>query len=106
MGKDFEKELQNLDLIYQGALVGDIGVLTDFLQKYIHLPFFSVGSGGSLSVAHIFEYLCAKSGGIAKSLTPMELTLFTKQMQEMAVLLFTAGGRNKDSIHAYQYLSE
>lgn len=106
MGKDFERELQNLDLIYQGALAGDIGVLTGFLQKYIHLPFLSVGSGGSLSVAHIFEYLCAKSGGIAKSLTPMELTLFTKQMQEMAVLLFTAGGRNKDSIHAYQYLSE
>ena len=89
MGKDFERELQNLDLIYQGALAGDIGVLTGFLQKYIHLPFLSVGSGGSLSVAHIFEYLCAKSGGIAKSLTPMELTLFSKQMQEMAVLLFT-----------------
>lgn len=106
MGKDFERELQDLDLIYQGTLVGDIEVLTGFLQKYIHLPFLGVGSGGSLSVAHIFEYLCAKSGGIAKSLTPMELTLFTKQIREMAVLLFTAGGRNKDSIHAYQYLSE
>lgn len=106
MGKDFERELQNLDLIYQGALAGDIGVLTGFLQKYIHLPFFSVGSGGSLSVAHIFEYLCAKSGGIAKSLTPMELTIFCKQIRETAVLLFTAGGRNKDSIYAYQYLSE
>ena len=43
MGKDFERELQNLDLIYQGALAGDIGVLTGFLQKYIHLPFLSVG---------------------------------------------------------------
>lgn len=106
MGKDFERELRNLDLIYQGALAGDIRVLTGFLQKYIHLPFLSVGSGGSLSVAHIFEYLCAKSGGIAKSLTPMELTLFSKQIRETAVLLFTAGGRNKDSIHAYQYLSE
>lgn len=106
MGKDFERELQNLNLIYQGALAGDIGILTGFLQKYIHLPFLSVGSGGSLSVAHIFEYLCTKSGGIAKSLTPMELTLFTKQIREMAVPLFTAGGRNKDSIHAYQYLSE
>ena len=106
MGKDFERELQNLDLIYQGAFAGNIEVLTDFLQKYIHLPFLGVGSGGSLSVAHIFEYLCAKSGGIAKSLTPIELTLFSKQMREMAVLLFTAGGRNKDSIHAYQYLSE
>lgn len=106
MGKDFERELQNLDLIYQGAFAGKIEVLTDFLQKYIHLPFLGVGSGGSLSVAHIFEYLCAKSGGIAKSLTPIELTLFSKQMREMAVLLFTAGGRNKDSIHAYQYLSE
>lgn len=106
MGKDFERELQNLDLIYQGAFAGNIEVLTDFLQKYIHMPFLGVGSGGSLSVAHIFEYLCAKSGGIAKSLTPIELTLFSKQMREMAVLLFTAGGRNKDSIHAYQYLSE
>ena len=106
MGKDFERELQNLDLIYQGAFAGNIEVLTDFLQKYIHLPFLGVGSGGSLSVAHIFEYLCAKSGGIAKSLTPIELTLFSKQMREMAVLLFTAGGRNKDSTHAYQYLSE
>ncbi len=106
MGKDFERELQNLDLIYQRAFAGDVGVLTGFLQKYIHLPLLSVGSGGSLSVAHIFEYLCAKSGGIAKSLTPMELTLFSKQMREMAVLLFTAGGRNKDSLHAYQYLSE
>lgn len=106
MGKDFERELQNLDLIYRGAFAGNIEVLTDFLQKYIHMPFLGVGSGGSLSVAHIFEYLCARSGGIAKSLTPIELTLFSKQMREMAVLLFTAGGRNKDSIHAYQYLSE
>lgn len=106
MGKDFEKELGNLGLVYREACAADIRTITDFLRKYINQPFLGVGSGGSHSVARIFEFLCIKGGGIAKSLTPLELTLFNRQIKEMAVLLFTAGGRNADSIHAYQYLSE
>lgn len=106
MGKNFEKELQNLELIYRSAQNGDIHTLVRFLHANIQNPFLCIGSGGSYSVASIFEYFCTRSGGIAKKATPLELTLYHGQIKKMATVLFTAGGRNADSINAYQYISE
>lgn len=106
MGKNFQKELSNLNLVYQSALSSDIHAISDFLQKYSHTLFWGVGSGGSYSVARIFEYFCARAGWTAKSLTPLELRLYDVQMKDSATILFTAGGRNADSKNAYKYLSE
>lgn len=106
MGRNFEKELRNLDLIHKSAYDCNIQSIVDFLEKYENLPFLCIGSGGSYSVAAIFEYLHTVNGGIVKKATPLELTVYQMQLKNMAVILFTAGGRNCDSINAYRYVSE
>lgn len=106
MGKDFEKELSALDLIYRTAQEEDVRVIVDYLLRYYGKLFWGIGSGGSYSVARIFEYLCVRTGWTAKSLTPLELSLYDVQIKRNAAILFTASGRNADSKNSYQYLSE
>lgn len=106
MGKDYKKELSNLDSVYQNAYVSNVQLISGFLHKYSNSIFWGVGSGGSYSVARIFEFLCAKAGWIAKSITPLELYLYDAQLRDSAAILFTASGRNADSINAYRFLGE
>lgn len=106
MGKDYGKELRNLGIIHKSACNCNIQIIADFLKKYGKYPSLCIGSGGSYTVAAIFEYLSIVCGGIAKRITPLELASYKTQINKMAVLLFTAGGRNQDSINAYRYLSE
>lgn len=106
MGRDFKKEIQELDKIYSEACKADIQVIAEFLSKYFDLPCLCIGSGGSFSVASCFEYLFTISGGFAKRITPLELTNYQTQIKKLITVLFTAGGKNHDSINAYRYLSE
>lgn len=106
MGKDFTKELSNLDIVYQAAYMSDVQLISDFLLKYCNTLFWGIGSGGSYSVARIFELLCAKAGWTSKSITPLELSLYDRQLRDCAAILFTASGRNVDSKNAYRYLAE
>lgn len=106
MGKNYKKELGNLECIYNSAMKADIDLLVSFLEKYRNCPFFGVGSGGSYSAATAFEFLCIKSGLLAQKLTPLELGQLQYQLTVSAVILFTAGGSNNDSKNAYRYISE
>lgn len=106
MGKDFKKELANLDTVFQAASQSDVKPISDFLQKYRDFLFWGVGSGGSYSIARVFEYFCSKAGCISKSLTPLELRLYNTQIKKGVAVLFTASGRNVDSKNAYRYLAE
>lgn len=105
MGKNFEKELNTLEMIYNCALNCDTTVISSFLEKYREKFFLLVGSGGSYSVAVAVEYFCTRIGILAKSITPLELSEYKEQLQNSAVILFTARGRNSDSKNAYTYLS-
>lgn len=106
MGKNYRKELDSLNSIYDGAMKANIDILTGFLSKYRTCPLFGIGSGGSYSVAVTFEFLCIKAGLIAQSITPLELGQFQYQLNNSAAVLFTAGGSNNDSKNAYRYISE
>lgn len=106
MGKDYKKEIQNLDIIYNAALKVDISIISDFIQTCFDVPCLSIGSGGSYSVASAYEYLLTIGGGIAKRITPIELKNYEIQLKHMSAILFTAGGKNHDSLNAYQYLME
>lgn len=106
MGRDFRKELDNLDLIYESAMNADIENIVKFFLNNRNHPLLCVGSGGSFSVAKVFEYMCTKAGWLAKSVTPLELTQYEKQIQKMSCVLFSAGGRNVDSRNAYQFLAD
>lgn len=106
MGKDFKKELSNLEKIYASAQEVNIDYIAKFLNKYCQNFFYAVGSGGSYSVARIFEYMCTKAGWFAKSVTPLELQGLAKHIQKSACVLFTASGRNADSKNAYNFLED
>lgn len=106
MGKDFEKELSGLNWVYEKAMTSEVNELSSFLRKYSHNTFLGVGSGGSLSTAYVFEYLCAKAGWLSKSITPLEVGDLDRQIKSKGVILFTASGRNVDSKNAYKYIEK
>lgn len=45
MGKNYRKELDNLNCIYESAMRADVDVLTNFLSKYQGCHLFAIGSG-------------------------------------------------------------
>lgn len=106
MGKNYRKELENLSCIYDSAMIADVDMLTYFLSKYRGCHLYGIGSGGSYSVASVFEYLCIKAGLSAQKLTPLELGQLQYQLNAAAAMLFTAGGSNNDSKNAYEYMAE
>lgn len=106
MGKDFYKEIQGLEQIYNCAMAANVDIVSDFLKSHCQTLFWAVGSGGSYSTATAFEYLCIKAGWKAHAITPLELSQLGYQIQSGAVLLFTAGGSNNDTKNAYQYISD
>ena len=106
MGRCFEEELKQLELIYDNANEADIKIIIDFLSKYRDETLLLVGSGGSFSVAVAFEFLCTKAGMMAKSMTPLALSQYKNQIKNSAIILFTAGGRNLDSQNSYKFISE
>lgn len=106
MGKNYRKELDSLNCVYDKAMGANIDVLTTFLSKYRECHLYGIGSGGSYSVAAAFEYLCVKAGLIAQRITPLELGQLQYQLSGSAAVLFTAGGSNNDSKNAYRYVAE
>ena len=106
MGKNFGKEIENLDIIYKSALKCDCSIVTEFIKKYRYTTFLLVGSGGSYSVACAMEMFCMRIGIIAKCITPLELSQYESQIKDFAVVIISAGGKNSDSLNAYKYVSE
>ena len=106
MGKTFEKEINSLDVIYESAINCNCDIITNFIKKYRNTSFLLVGSGGSYSVASAMEMFCTRIGIIAKCVTPLELSQYEAQIKSCAVIIFSAGGKNSDSLNAYKYVSE
>ncbi|MBQ7358984.1 MAG: HAD hydrolase family protein [Lachnospiraceae bacterium] len=105
MGKNYRKELDSLSEIYRKAICCDCEIISNFINKYCQKTFLAIGSGGSFSVAKIFEYMCTISGRMSKSITPLELGHYSDQLKQNVAVLFTAGGSNNDSRNAYTYVS-
>ncbi len=106
MGKNFSKELETLDCIYESATESDCKIVVGFLKKYFNNFILLVGSGGSFSVAAAVEYFCIQAGIRAKCVTPLEVQQFKGQIKESAVIIFSAGGKNTDSKNTYSFVSQ
>jgi hydroxymethylpyrimidine pyrophosphatase-like HAD family hydrolase/fructoselysine-6-P-deglycase FrlB-like protein len=106
MGKKYRNELDKLDLIYETAYRANFEIIYNFIYMYRDCQFYCIGSGGSYSLAAVFEYLCNRAGLKAKRLTPLELGQLEYQLSDSAAVLFTAGGSNNDSKNAYNYISD
>ena len=105
MGKDFGRELRKLDLVTQTAAKADITDIQTFLQKHRNRVLYAVGSGGSFSVAKVFELFCYKAGWTAITTSPLGLQDIPDQIRKAAFVLFSASGKNNDIKNAYRFLS-
>ena len=106
MGKDFQKELRQISGTYTAVEKKDVTVIKRFLDCARTTPIILIGSGGSYSVAVAAEYLLRRMGLFCKAVTPLELSQYKNQLSDFSAILFTAGGRNSDTLNTYNYLNE
>jgi fructoselysine-6-P-deglycase FrlB-like protein len=97
LGKPYIAELGALPSTYSWATAADIGPLARWVESSTSLPLLAVGSGGSLTSAHLAALLHTRfTGRLAKAATPLELVHSPVYLADLALLLLTAGGRNPD----------
>jgi phosphoglycolate phosphatase-like HAD superfamily hydrolase len=103
MTDKYGKELSCLHETYQWSLEAPVDELCTFIEASRLFPMFAVGSGGSLTVAHMAALLHQNLGAIAKAVTPLEFTSFRRVMSQISVLILSASGRNSDILGALRF---
>jgi len=106
LGKPYASELQKIKLTASWALNEDISVISNFVEASYGYPLITVGSGGSLSIAHLTSLLHEKIGSISKAITPLEVLTTDISLDNTCVVLVTAGGRNPDVISSFKQVAE
>lgn len=103
MGKPYTKEINQLSVTYQWAMKTNIDTLCEAVRGIENRSILAVGSGGSLTAAHIASQLHETyTGNIAKPVTPLELTNSALNLKPLAAIFVSAGGRNIDIINAFK----
>jgi len=101
MGKPFANELENLGSSLRWVVAQDQSALEKILASPVNDdPLVTVGSGGSQSAAIYAAMLHRCIGGVAFSMTPLELLSAVKASHLRNVLLLSASGSNKDILAA------
>ncbi len=96
MGKPYVKELQQLEKTFAAVMAMDITALRSSIISASAFPLYAVGSGGSLSAAHLAAYLHQRlAKQFAKAITPLEAVNLSVPRQSCFWFL-SAGGRNAD----------
>jgi fructoselysine-6-P-deglycase FrlB-like protein len=103
MGGRYENQVQMLRDTYKWALETRIDKLKKSIVSSEEFPLITIGSGGSLTVASLAALLHTNfTGQIATYMTPFEFIFRKNIMQNTAVLMFTAGGRNLDILSTFK----
>ena len=101
MGKPFQQEIQQLSQTYIWARREDVGELSAALLPLQQHSLLVVGSGGSLSAAHLTATLHEmRTGNLARVCTPLELAGNAQTAATMGIVLLSAGGKNPDILNA------
>jgi len=103
MGKPYASEMRKLKEIYRWASETPIESLKSFVESSHNLPLLAVGSGGSLTAAHLAALLHGQMGVVSKSITPLELITNRTSLRKASILFITAGGRNSDIITSFKH---
>ena len=103
MGRPFVSELEAISETSRMFFEYNVDRLYDSVKCSLNIPVLAIGSGGSFSVAKAFSLLITSLGGFAKAITPFDL-LSENAISSCYVFLFTAGGNNPDTLHAYRYV--
>lgn len=103
MGKPFKGELEKLSSTIKWAEKQDVTALRSFFSINAGTPLICIGSGGSYSAASYAAMLYKQMCGLAVSMTPLAFdTSADTIIQNSKLLFFSASGRNKDFLIAFQ----
>lgn len=106
MGKPFQSELGLLADTYAWAMACPVGDLASKIQPYRGLPLVCVGSGGSLTTAHLAAALHLEfAGRVSRAMTPLEAASAPVDWKAAGAMLFTAGGGNPDVLGCFRHLA-
>jgi hydroxymethylpyrimidine pyrophosphatase-like HAD family hydrolase len=102
MGRPYQNELQGLSQTYAWARALDLDAVGSAFDPLSEKPLLVIGSGGSLSAAHLAATLHERRfGHMARPLTPLELREVTPHLSAPhCALILSAGGRNPDVLSA------
>ena len=102
MGKPYQHELQALGETYEWARALELGAILSAFEPLSEKPLVVIGSGGSLSAAHLAATLHERRfGHIARPLTPLEFREAAPYLSApYSALVLSAGGRNPDVLGA------
>jgi hydroxymethylpyrimidine pyrophosphatase-like HAD family hydrolase/fructoselysine-6-P-deglycase FrlB-like protein len=107
MGKPYAAELEKLDETYAWCLTGPEGGLGACIRSFARLPLIAVGSGGSLTAAHLAAFLhTSYTGRLARATTPYDLLGSPAFLGDVGVLILSAGGSNPDILRAFTGATE
>lgn len=104
MGKPYASELAQLASTWEWAADADVASLAKALRSAIFFPLVAVGSGGSLTAAHLLALLhrCF-TGRVSSVLTPYDVKT-TPPDAGAAFWLISAGGSNRDILDSFRII--
>ncbi len=98
----YDKILSKLPDTLDWSAEQDVTAAKTFLLENNGLPMVFLGSGGSLSAAHLAAQLSVEQGIVAVAMTPYQYIFSAWSKTPAKVVIISAGGRNIDAINAYK----
>lgn len=103
MGKPFNRELEKITDTIKWAEEQDVTALRSFFSVNAGNPLICIGSGGSFSAASYATMLYKQMCGLSVSMTPLAFDTSSEAIiRDSKLLFFSASGRNKDFLIAFQ----
>ena len=103
MGKPFKGELEILPSTVKWAEKQDVTALRSFFSVNAGIPMICIGSGGSYSAASYAAMLYKQMCGLSVAMTPLAFDTSSEAIiRDSKLLYFSASGRNKDFLIAFQ----
>lgn len=101
MGRPYDTEIKELPATYSWAMAEDVEALKRAVRESAPFPLLSIGSGGSLTAAHLHAYLHRTyAGQPASATTPFSAIASLAVLEPQSVWFVTAGGGNPDVVGA------
>lgn len=98
----YDKVLSKLPDTLEWSAGQDVAATRDFLLENDGLPRVFLGSGGSLSAAHLASQLSVECGLVAVAMTPYQYIFSAWSKLPAKIVIISAGGRNVDAVNAYK----
>ena len=105
MGKPYAKELDWFPESYRVGIEQGKRLTPAAFGPLLENPLVAIGSGGSLTAAHLAVLLhIERTGELARAMTPLEVISARLNANKCSFLFLTAGGSNPDILGSYRHV--